>query len=79
MSIKDVQDVLPLREEQGVLVALHSHTEKEMQRPKILHCEFLFQSFNDTVQELRRGGCEHDVINIKKQVDSLSAMMVDEQ
>jgi hypothetical protein len=66
MAIKNVQDVLPLREEQSVLVALHSHTKKEMQRPKILHGEFLLQSFNDTMQELRRGGCEHNVIDIKE-------------
>jgi hypothetical protein len=79
MATKNFQDVLPLREKQSVLVALDNHTKKEIQRPKVLHSEFLLQCCNDTLKKLRRGGCEHNVINIEEQVYSVVAMAVDEQ
>jgi hypothetical protein len=52
-------------------VAPNSHTEKEVQRAKVLHGKFFLRSLDDTVEKLRRGSCEHNVINIEKQVDSV--------
>jgi hypothetical protein len=78
MTTENIQDVLPLGKKQCVLAALHSHTEKEIQGPKVLHSEFLFQCCNDMLKELRRGRREHNVINIQEQVNSVVVTAVDE-
>jgi hypothetical protein len=49
-----------------------------MQRPKILHSKFLFESCDDPLDELRRGSCEYNVVNIEEQIDSFIATAVDE-
>jgi hypothetical protein len=41
MTGEDIQDVLSLREEDGILVALDSHAKEEMQGPKVLLSKFL--------------------------------------
>jgi hypothetical protein len=56
--------------EKGIFVALNSYTEKEVQRAKVLHGKFFLQSLDDTLEKLR-GSCEHNVINIEKQVDTV--------
>jgi hypothetical protein len=78
MAAKDVQDVLPLREEHGVLVALNSHAKKEMEGTKVLHGKFLLAGFNNTVKKLWRGGSEHNVVHVEEQVNCVSASAKDE-
>jgi hypothetical protein len=48
----DVQSVLPLREKEGVALLLNVHAEEVMKWTKILHSKCLFQSLNNTVEEL---------------------------
>jgi hypothetical protein len=56
MAANDVQSVLALREEQIVLMALHSNSEEEVERAKIFHGKFCLQGCNDTLKECWRGG-----------------------
>jgi hypothetical protein len=39
----------------------------------------MLMGFNDSVQETRRRGSEHNVINIQKEVHGFTAMPVNEQ
>jgi hypothetical protein len=64
-TFEDVKRVGELMEEQTIRTTLDGDAEEVVKRPEVLHGEFPLKSGNGTVQELRAGCGQDDIINIK--------------
>lgn len=65
-AFEDIQDVLSLLEKQAIKVTLNNNPQKLMKGTKSFICELMLKDDDDPVQEARRGGNEHNVINIQE-------------
>jgi hypothetical protein len=57
-------------ERKGYLCGVEQLHRERSAEGQVLHGKFFLQSLDDTVEKLR-GSCEHNVINIEKQVDTV--------
>ena len=48
MTFKNVEGVLPLGEDEGVLMVLYRHAEEVVQQPKVFHGKLLLQGSDHT-------------------------------
>jgi hypothetical protein len=64
-TFEDVKCVGALMEKQTSRTTLDSDVEEVVKRPEVLHGEFPLKSGNCTMQELRAGCGQDDIINIK--------------
>jgi hypothetical protein len=62
---EDVKRVCALMKKQTSRTTLDGDAEEVVKRPEILHGEFPLKNENGTVQELRAGCSQDDIINIK--------------
>ena len=76
--VENLKHVLSLGKKEARTNAMYAHAQKVMKSTKILHREFLSKRINDPRKQRSGRGREHDVIHIKKQVDSISTTVVDE-
>lgn len=56
---------------------LNMHTQEVVKDAKILHLELLLKGTNSSLEQRGGGSCQHNVINIEQEVDSVCSTMID--
>jgi hypothetical protein len=78
-ALQNIQHVLALREKQVVPLVPNTDTQKMVKGAHVGHRELTTQCSNNPVKETRRGGSQHNIINIEKKKSHVSTSAVDEQ
>jgi hypothetical protein len=66
-TLQEIKGVLSLRQEEAVIGVRDGDAEKVVKIAEVRHGELGVESLGDTLEEVRRGSSEDDIIDVEEQ------------